>query len=101
MALKSVEEMIRAARERGEFDNLRGRGKPLDHSEYFAQPEELRLAHSILKGAGFVPPEVEVMRELGETRSAIEACDDPKQKRKLLKRADQLKTKLDLLRLGG
>ena len=100
MALKSVEEMIRAARERGDFDNLKGRGKPLDHSGYFAQPEEMRLANHLLRNAGFVPPEVELMRELGETETALRECRDPEDREVLRVRAEKLRIKLDLLKLG-
>jgi hypothetical protein len=101
MALKSVEEMIRAARERGEFDNLKGRGRPLDHSEYFAQPEELRVAHHLLRNSGFVPPEVELMRDLGEARSALAACQDPARRKELAARVEKLSIKLDLLKVQG
>ncbi|MCC6987221.1 MAG: DUF1992 domain-containing protein, partial [Anaerolineales bacterium] len=36
-----VEKAIREAQARGEFDNLKGRGKPLDLTAYFETPEEL------------------------------------------------------------
>jgi len=38
---KIVEEAIRKAQERGEFDNLPGKGKPIDLSEYFETPERM------------------------------------------------------------
>ena len=38
--------------ERGELDNLSGKGKPIDLTEYFATPEEACLANSVLKNAG-------------------------------------------------
>jgi hypothetical protein len=59
---KIVEEIIKKARERGEFDNLPGRGKPIDLSEYFETPEDVRVAQSLLKNSGFQPPEVELFR---------------------------------------
>ena len=50
---KIVEELIKKAQERGEFDNLPGKGKPIDLSAYFEMPEDVRVAHSVLKNAGF------------------------------------------------
>jgi len=61
---KLVETVIQEAQERGEFDNLKGKGKPLDLTAYFETPEELRLALSTLKNANFVPAEVELFQEI-------------------------------------
>ncbi|HET9589851.1 MAG TPA: DUF1992 domain-containing protein [Anaerolineales bacterium] len=41
---KAVEAMIKEAMERGEFDDLPGKGKPIDLSAYFDTPEEVRMA---------------------------------------------------------
>jgi hypothetical protein len=98
MALKNVEEIIRAARERGEFDTLRGRGKPLDHSEYFNQPEELRIAHHILRNAGFVPEQVELRREIGELQERLCASEDAGERERLLREIERRRIKIDLLR---
>jgi hypothetical protein len=98
VTLRSVEEAIRAARERGEFDNLRGRGQPLDHTEYFSQPEELRLAHHLLRNAGFVPEEVELLREASELRERLRACSDEGERKRLARELETRRIKLDLLR---
>lgn len=97
MTLKAVEDMIREARERGEFDNLKGRGKPLDHSDYFSQPEELRLAHHVLRNAGFVPEQVELRRMIGELRARLANATDADQRQALWREIDRLQIKLDLL----
>ena len=49
MAEVNVDKIIREAIERGEFDELKGKGKPLDLDAYFATPEDIRMAYSILK----------------------------------------------------
>ena len=49
---KAVEAIIQEAMQRGDFDNLRGKGQPLDLSAYFDTPEDVRMAYSILKNAG-------------------------------------------------
>jgi hypothetical protein len=98
VTLKAVEEAIRAARERGEFDNLKGRGKPLDHTEYFSQPEELRVAHHLLRNAGFVPEEVELLREASELRERLRACSDESERNRLAREIETRRIKVDLLR---
>ena len=48
-----VEAIIKEAMERGEFDDLPGKGKPIDLTEYFETPEDVRMANSVLKNAGY------------------------------------------------
>ena len=72
MSIESaIEQKIREAMERGDFDNLSGTGKPLDLEAYFNTPEDLRMAFSILKSNDFVPEEVEIMREIAELKERI------------------------------
>jgi hypothetical protein len=59
-----VEQKILEAAARGEFDDLPGAGRPLDLDDDPLIPEDLRLAYRILKNAGFVPPEVETVKEI-------------------------------------
>jgi hypothetical protein len=61
---KIAEKKIREAMADGAFDDLPNAGRPLDLEDYFATPEHLRMAHSILKSAGIVPAEVELLNEL-------------------------------------
>lgn len=68
---KIVEAAIKEAQERGEFDNLKGKGKPLDLTAYFETPEELRLALSTLKNADFVPAEVELLQEIAALKEKL------------------------------
>ena len=80
-----VEEQIRKAIERGEFDNLEGAGRPLDLDAYFATPEDLRVGYSVLKSSKFVPEEVERMKEIGELKEKIKTCANDEEKVKLNK----------------
>lgn len=59
-----VEQKLLEAVSRGEFDDLPGAGRPLDLDDDPLVPEDLRLAYRILKNAGFVPPEVETVKEI-------------------------------------
>jgi hypothetical protein len=73
---KLVEEQISKAMEAGEFEDLPGKGKPIDLRAYFETPEELRLAYSILKSNDFAPQEVEVLKEIDALNKQLESCAD-------------------------
>jgi len=59
-----IEQRIDEARRQGVFEDLPGAGRPLDLDDDRMVAEELRAAFRILKNAGFVPPEVEALRNL-------------------------------------
>ena len=42
---KAVEAIIKEAQERGDFDNLKGKGKPIDLTAYFETPEDVRTTY--------------------------------------------------------
>lgn len=86
---RAIEEIIQAALARGDFDNLQGQGKPQDHSEYFSMPEEDRMAHTVLKNAGFVPPEVELLKEMDALRSQLSGARSEAERRDLTKQIDE------------
>lgn len=66
-----AESLIQEAMARGEFDDLPGRGRPLDLSEYFSAPEEWRAAYALLKNAGLLPREVELMQEIAALKERL------------------------------
>jgi hypothetical protein len=90
---KIVEEQIRKAIDDGEFENLRGKGKALELESYFQTPESLRMAYSMLKGAEFVPEEVQLMQAIDAAKEKLSACTDGK-------RANQLKREIQEKQLG-
>jgi len=71
-----AEQKITEAIARGELANLPGEGRPLDLGDDALIPEELRVAWRILKNAGFAPPEVEVLREIGDLERFIETLSE-------------------------
>ena len=75
-----VEALIKEAMERGEFDNLPGKGKPIDLTEYFETPEEVRLANSVLKNAGMTSRDVDLLNEIAELKQVLAAVLDEKKK---------------------
>ena len=77
---KFIDEQVRRAIEAGEFDNLPGKGKPIDLRAYFETPEDLRLAYSILKSNNFVPEEVELLKEIEALKTRLASSSDDEQK---------------------
>ena len=71
-----AENRIREAMERGHFDNLPGAGAPLSLEEYFATPEDVRMAYSVLKNANCRPLEVELLHEIARLEHAVAAAPD-------------------------
>lgn len=61
-----VEQRIREANERGDFDRLPGAGRPIDLDDDLLVPEEVRVAHRLLKNAGYVPPEAQQISEVNQ-----------------------------------
>jgi hypothetical protein len=71
-----AEDRIREAMASGLFANLPGAGQPLNLEEYFSTPEDLRMAHSILKNANCTPAEVELLNEVSRLQRAIADAAD-------------------------
>ncbi len=59
-----AERKIQEAMEEGAFDNLAGRGRPLELEENPYEDPSLRMGHRLLRNNGFVPPWVEERKEL-------------------------------------
>jgi DnaJ homolog subfamily C member 28 len=67
-----VDEQIRQAQERGDFDNLQGAGKPLNlDSNPFAG--EKSMGYGLLKSNGFAPAEIELAKEIRKELERAEA----------------------------
>src|SRR5215510_6087653 len=98
---KLIEEIIREAMERGEFDDLPGKGKPVDLDAYFATPEDVRLGYSVLKSAGCVPVEVELQKEIESLRARLDVSDDERERQSLRKEIEGKTLKLNLLMDGA
>lgn len=83
--LKIAERKIREAIERGELDNLRNSGKPLDLEDDRFVPEDLRAAYRVLKNAGCIPPELEIRKEILSLKDLINTLDDEKERIKKIR----------------
>ena len=87
----------------GELKQAAGYGKPLDFGDgYFETPEELRMGFKILKDAGFVPPEVEMMKKIAQLRETLTRTSDIDSQDALRQQLSQMEVSLSLMkdRLG-
>jgi hypothetical protein len=94
---KFVESIIQEAMARGEFENLPGKGKPLDLTEYFNTPEDVRVAQAMLKNAGMVPVEIELLQDIAAYKELLEAATDKNEKDQLLKTLGEKRLQFNLL----
>jgi hypothetical protein len=94
--LKIVEKRIQEAQRKGEFDNLPGRGKPIEFEEDRHIPEDLRLAYKILKNADCLPPEIEEKKEIRQMEDMLANIPDEKEKYKLIKKINYKIMKLNM-----
>ena len=94
---KSADEAIRAAMERGDFDNLSNKGKKLNLDDYFNTPEEQRVGFSILKNAAYIPEEVQLLKEIGELQEKLAQVSEESERKKLLKEIEGRRLKYNLL----
>ena len=67
----------------GEFDNLPGKGKPIDLNDYFKAPAHLRVTYQLLKNYGVSPREVELKKELSELKKQLSLTSSTKEKKRL------------------
>jgi len=95
---KIVEERIRRAQERGEFDALSGVGRPLEFEPDGHIAEDLRLAYKILKNAECLPPEVELRKDIEKTEDLLAAMPETAEKYQALKKLNFLILKLNAMR---
>jgi len=82
---KIVEAIIREAQERGDFDNLPGKGKPIDLTAYFDTSEDVRNAYSLLKNAGMVPVEIELLQEIAALKERLATIYEEQERKRILK----------------
>jgi len=92
-----VEAAIKEAMERGEFDNLPGKGKPIDLTEYFETPEEIRVANSVLKNAGMTSREADLLKEIAELKRVLVAVLDEKKRQEIKKQIQQKQVEFSLM----
>jgi hypothetical protein len=95
---KIIEERIRRAQKKGDFENLAGSGKPLVFDDDRCVSEDLRLAYKILKNADCLPPEIELKKEIERTEDLLSGMQDTAEKYRTIKKLNYLIMKLNSIR---
>ena len=95
---KIAEAKIKEAIAKGELDNLPGKGKPLDLSDYFRTPAGFRIIYDFLKKAGFLPQEVQLLKAISNLKEKRRSCKDQEELRRIDKEINDKTTELNILK---
>ncbi|HSE86598.1 MAG TPA: DnaJ family domain-containing protein [Candidatus Binatia bacterium] len=93
-----AEERILDAQRAGAFDDLPGKGKPLNLEDLSWVPEDLRMGYHILKNAHVLPPEAELLKDIHTLEDLLRHVEDEGQRRALAKNIQLKMIRLDLLK---
>lgn len=94
---KIVEKRIKEAQQNGEFDNLPGRGEPMNLEDDSHIPEELRLTYKILKNANCLPPELQLRKEIRQMEDMLDRIPDEKEKYRQMKKINYKIMQLNMM----
>jgi hypothetical protein len=94
IAERKISEAIR----KGQLDIEAWRNRPLPVTNDSLVPEELRMAHKILKNAGYLPPEIESKKEIQQIEDLLVNCEDEYTRVKQLKKLNYLVMKLNTMK---
>ncbi len=95
---KIAESRIQEAMKDGQFDNLTGKGQPLNLEEDSQVPPELRMAYKILKMADCLPPELELRKDILNLKDLVAGLPDTQEKLQQMRRLQFLVMKLSMAR---
>lgn len=93
-----AEQRIQEAQRKGEFDDLAGKGKPLELEDYSQLPEDLRMAYHVLKNAHVLPPEAELMKDIQILEDLLKHVEDEGERKSLAKSIQWKMIRLDILK---
>ena len=93
-----AEQRILEAQREGAFDNLPGRGKPLELEDLSWVPEDLRIGYHVLKNAHVLPPEVELLKDIHSLEDLLKHVEDETERRSLAKSIQWKMIRLNMLK---
>jgi len=93
-----AEQRILEAQRNGAFDNLPGKGKPLELEDLSWVPEELRIGYHVLKNAHVLPPEAELLKDIHTLEDLLKHVEDEGERRALAKSIQWKMIRLDTLK---
>ena len=93
-----AEQRILEAQRAGAFDNLPGKGKPLELEDLSWVPEDLRISYHVLKNAHVLPPEVELLKDVHILEDLMKHVEDEGERHALAKSIQWKMIHLDMLK---
>jgi hypothetical protein len=93
-----AEERILEAQRAGAFDDLPGKGKPLQLEDLNWVPEDLRISYMVLKNAHVLPPEAELLKDIHTLEDLLKHVEDEGARRALAKSIQWKMIRLDMLK---
>jgi len=93
-----AEQRILEAQRKGEFNDLAGKGKPLELADHSDVPEDLRMAYHVLKNAHVLPPEAELMKDIRILEDLLKHVEDEGERMSLAKSLQWKMIRLDILK---
>ena len=98
MFQRLAEQRILEAQRRGEFDNLPGKGKPLELEDLSWVPDDLRIGYMVLKNAHVLPPEAETLKDIHILEDLLKHVEDEGERKALAKSIHWKVIRLDMLK---
>ena len=98
---KIIEKRIQDAQNNGDFDNLPGKGKPIDLEDDRNIPEDLRLTYKILRNADCLPPELQLKKEIRTMEDMLDGIPDEKEKFRHIKKINYKIMQLNMMGKGS
>lgn len=92
-----VEQKLADAERAGVFAALPGRGRPLVLDDLSGVPDELRASYLLLRGAGFLPPELQARAEWLRLEDLLAACADAGERPRLQRESVRAQQRYRLL----
>ncbi|UVI32591.1 DnaJ family domain-containing protein [Paenibacillus spongiae] len=92
-----AEDRIKDALSRGDFEQLPGKGKPLELEDLSHVPEELRIGYKLLKNAGVIPEEMQLSKEMVSLQELIALCKSDEERVPLQKRLNEKRIRFRML----
>jgi hypothetical protein len=93
-----AEERIVEAQRAGAFEDLPGKGKPLELEDLTWVPEDLRIGYHILKNAHVLPPEAELLKQIHTLEDLLKYVEEEDERRALAKNLQWKLIRLDMLK---
>jgi Domain of unknown function (DUF1992) len=93
-----IRQWVQKVEKTGELRNTPGFGQPFNFKDGFLEtPSELRMAYKILKDAGYVPAEIEMMQKLAVLREQLDATKGEAAQRELKTKIAEMQQKVTLM----